>query len=202
MSLAQRIKQTRQKERYSQSALAKILGLHQSTIAYWEAGHSEPDSPTIRKLADILRVSAEWLMFGTAPAPAVRVITAGRDLPVRGTAQGGKHGAFFLTDQAITYVDRPANLHGNSSAFAVWVSGKSMEPRFRPGEMLFVNPAKPISENCFVLLSLRDGNVYVKELISQNDKFVVVRQYNPNRDLEIPQNKIAALYRVVGSSEG
>lgn len=203
MGFASRLKESRQKCRYSQSELAKKLDLNQSTIAYWERGQTEPDSQTMRRLADLLDVRVEWLAFGAMPgALAQRPLLSLRDLPVRGTAQGGKHGAFFLTQDAITYVDRPANLVGNPSAFAVWVSGKSMEPRFRPGELLFVNPSKPLSENCFVLVCLRDGNAYVKELIQQNDKYLHLRQYNPNHDIEIAQNKVSAIYRVVGSSEG
>ncbi len=63
---------------YTQKKLADYLGLSANTVCEWEKGRSEPSIATIKKMAELFDVSADYLLgleddFGarTAPAPAV-----------------------------------------------------------------------------------------------------------------------------------
>lgn len=216
--LSQRLREARQAQNLTQADLARALSANQSTVAYWENGRSQPDAKRIQAVAQILQVSPEWLMFGTpgvaqaalpyandAPWPhgqAVGVSPAGRDLPVRGLAQAGHHQALLLADAAVSFVERPPSLCGNNQAFAVWVAGQSMLPRYRPGEMVYVDPTKPLSAGCFALLEMADHTAFIKEYMGQNRARILLRQYNPQRKIELPSAEIKGLYRIIGSFEG
>jgi len=50
----------------SQSELSSLVGVPQSNIAYWELGDKPPRSEVIPKLAKVLGVSTDTILFGTA----------------------------------------------------------------------------------------------------------------------------------------
>ncbi len=62
MILSERIKELRQESNLSQSALAKIIGVSQKAIDYWERGVNEPKASYIIKMADFFDVSSDYLL--------------------------------------------------------------------------------------------------------------------------------------------
>jgi len=62
MILSERIKELRQESNLSQSALAKIIGVSQKAIDYWERGVNEPKASYIIKMADFFDVSTDYLL--------------------------------------------------------------------------------------------------------------------------------------------
>lgn len=57
-----RLRELRRKNGCTQSDLAKILGLSQSTIGNWEAGIRQPNFTTLKRLAKIFNVSVDYLL--------------------------------------------------------------------------------------------------------------------------------------------
>ena len=68
MSLAEKIYQARKKAGLSQEALADALGVTRQAVSKWETGKSVPDTENIRRMAQVLAVSADYFL-GEAPAP-------------------------------------------------------------------------------------------------------------------------------------
>ena len=64
----ERIRLCRKQRHMSQQALAELLGIARSTVAMWETGASEPDSDTIRWLAEYFQVTTDYLLGRDAPA--------------------------------------------------------------------------------------------------------------------------------------
>lgn len=61
--LGRRIRAARDRSGMSQAALALAVGAgHQSTVAGWERGRTEPDAATIGRLATALNVSTDYLL--------------------------------------------------------------------------------------------------------------------------------------------
>lgn len=56
------IKARRDELEMSQYDLAQELGVKRSTVANWEVGRGDPDSRTIRRLAEVLKISADDLL--------------------------------------------------------------------------------------------------------------------------------------------
>lgn len=56
------IKNLREKAGYTQTELAKMMGLRQSTIAMWETGRTKPKVDNLIKLCKILNCSIEKIL--------------------------------------------------------------------------------------------------------------------------------------------
>jgi len=104
-------------------------------------------------------------------------------------------------------VDRPASLAGVPSAYAVYVVGASMEPRYFPGELVMIHPGKPVTLGAFVLVQRKpkhDGDpplAVIKRLIKRTASKVTLEQFNPARHFDIKADDIVSIHRVVGASE-
>ncbi len=61
-SFGQRLRKVRIENKLTQVALAEKVGAYQSKYRNWESDINEPDLDTINRLADILGVSADWLL--------------------------------------------------------------------------------------------------------------------------------------------
>ena len=127
--------------------------------------------------------------------------TAQRDLPVMGAVRGGSTGFYFNDGDPKEYVERPASLAGSTNAFALYVDGDSMEPRYFAGEVLFVNPNRPLTKNCFVAVELTDGRGLIKQFLRRNDDQVVLHQFNPAKDIKLSAKDIKNIYRIVAAGE-
>lgn len=125
-----------------------------------------------------------------------------RDLPVIGSVKGGSDGFYFNEGEAKEFVERPANLRGAFNAFALYVDGDSMEPRYFAGELLYVNPNRPLTKNCFVAVELSDGQGLIKQYLRRNDEEIVLHQFNPARDIMLKAVDVKRIYRITGSGEG
>jgi SOS-response transcriptional repressor LexA len=164
--------------------VAEILGIEERIL-------KEPVSS-----ADFLRVS-----------PEPRSVTRGSAwIPVYGHAMGGKDGEFILSGNQVSEVLAPPNLSHVPDAYAVYVVGDSMEPRYFAGETVFINPRLPISRGAFVVAQISKGQdaeprAYVKRFVSQDLKRLRLEQYNPKKMLEFPISTVVAVHRIVMSGE-
>ena len=127
-------------------------------------------------------------------------------IPVYGHAVGGKDGEFVLSGNQVSEVLAPPNLSHVRDAYAVYVVGDTMEPRYFAGETVFVNPRLPISRGSFVVAQISKGEepeprAYVKRFLSQDGKRLRLEQYNPKKILEFPASTVVAIHRIVMSSE-
>ena len=127
----------------------------------------------------------------------------GRDLPVMGTAVGGNDGDFTLNGNSVDYVRRPPGLAGARNAFAVYVIGQSMVPRFDEGDLVFVHPGRPPVVGSDVLVELQDpdgshGPCFIKRLVKRTASAIVLEQFNPpRRDISFPLAAVRSLYRIL-----
>jgi phage repressor protein C with HTH and peptisase S24 domain len=127
-------------------------------------------------------------------------------IPVYGHAVGGKDGEFVLSGNQVSEVLAPPTLSHVRDAYAVYVVGDTMEPRYFAGETVFVNPRLPISRGSFVVAQISKGEepeprAYVKRFLSQDGKRLRLEQYNPKKILEFPASTVVAIHRIVMSSE-
>lgn len=61
-SFGLRLKKLRTNNNLSQEELSKKLGIGRTTIANWETNQAEPTSENIKKLADIFKVTTDYLL--------------------------------------------------------------------------------------------------------------------------------------------
>lgn len=185
------------------------------------------------RLADALEgdeVSREdVLALAGIPAPnavAVKLeggadVTLPRDVEVYGTALGAPREfdgqaieqTTLNTGEIITYIPRPPALNGIKAAYALYVQGSSMSPRFEDGETIFVTDSRqhrPARITDDVVVYLRcdeedDGStstgVMVKRLARRTAHFVELQQFNPPVTFKVPMERILRVDRVVPWAE-
>ncbi|MEM7173507.1 MAG: S24 family peptidase, partial [Pseudomonadota bacterium] len=129
-----------------------------------------------------------------------------RDLEVRGTAVGGEDAAFEFNGETVEYVCRPPGLTGNRKAFALYVVGESMSPRFEEGELVFVHPGRPAKPGNDVVVELhgRDGeagNCYIKRLVARTPSKLVLSQFNPAKNIDFPLAQVRNVLRILTPGE-
>ncbi len=136
-----------------------------------------------------------------------------RDVPVLGIAAGGARGEeedddrFILNGEVVDRVRRPPPLANAQGVFAVYVSGSSMEPRYEPGDLVYVSASQPPRIGDDVLVELappRDGAAapcFIKRLVRRTASAVVCRQFNPDRELTFEAAAIRRLHRVLRLAE-
>jgi len=83
-------------------------------------------------------------------------------------------------------------------AYAIYMTGDSMEPRYEQGWLLHVNPLKPPIRGRDVVVYKKDQSVLIKQFISWNDKELVLRQFNPEEILRIAREDVVECHRIVG----
>ncbi|MFK0572691.1 helix-turn-helix domain-containing protein [Endozoicomonas sp.] len=73
MNLTTRILCSRKDKKFSQQALADLIGVSRSALAQWETSMSSPSLGNLRKMAEILEISFEWLATGRGNQYLVQV---------------------------------------------------------------------------------------------------------------------------------
>lgn len=210
------------------SPLAKLAGVAVTTITRPLKGEATTrlSQPTLDKLR------AQWPDFPgwqqvteiTPPTNAVVKKLEGapdihlpRNLPVFGTSLGGPRDfdgkaieqTMLNTGSIIEHIKRPPILHGQDYAYALYVQGVSMEPRFEDGDTIYVTDsryAKPprITEDVVVYfrdMEEDDGEratgVLVKRLVKRTASFIELQQFNPPEVFRIPMDRVLRVDRVI-----
>lgn len=74
--IADRIKFLREEKGLTQAGLAKLLGITRSSVNAWELGISVPSTQYLVELADIFKVSADYLLgIGSSASVSVSGLT-------------------------------------------------------------------------------------------------------------------------------
>lgn len=179
-----------------------------------------PRADTLRKIADALQTTVDWLMEGDGegPAPALAdrpssnvrmthikapaLATLSRDVPVMGTAAGSLGGAFQFEGGVVDYVARPPALAGAKNVYGMYVEGSSMVPEHNPGDLRFVHPdRKPnIGDSVIITAKYSENGAYesfIKRLVKRTGDKVIVEQLNPKATIEFDLRFVASIHKVL-----
>jgi len=206
-TIGDRVKERRTALGLSQPQLAKrVGGISYQAIQQLERGGT---SRHLVSIARALGVTAEWLQDGHGPAPAKIVsnrAAAPERLKVLGMAQCGPDGWSLWNGDVIDMIERPSSLNGVPNAYAVYVVGASMEPRYHPGEVVHIHPGRPVDVGAYVLVQRRGKAgeaplAVIKRLVKRTGAKITLEQFNPAKVFDIKTADIVSMHRVVGSGE-
>ncbi|QIG68685.1 repressor protein C [Rhizobium phage RHph_TM3_3_14B] len=130
-----------------------------------------------------------------------------RMLPVLGEAVGGDDGQYTFNGQVLDYVACPPSLANVPNAYAVWIDGESMYPRYKSGELVYVHPGKPArrGDDVIVQIKPRDEHMpprgFVKELVGFVGDKLVLKQYNPDTRIEFPRADVISIHPITFSGK-
>lgn len=136
----------------------------------------------------------------------VDLMGSGEKLPVYGQARGGDDGEFVLNGNKLADILAPPILRGVRDAYAVYVVGESMEPRYFAGEAVYVHPHLPVRRENFVVIQVLAGpgephHGFIKQYIGKDGGTIRLRQFNPDKIVTFPADRVYSIHRIVHSGE-
>jgi len=189
----------------SASGLAKRAGLDPTTFN--KSKRITPDGrqrwPSTESVAKSLAATSTdidtfvSLIEGSGQGPSHAV-------PLIGFAQAGSGGYFddsgFPVGKGWDEIPFPAV--GDENAYALEISGNSMEPAYRDGTVIIVSPAASVRRGDRVVAKTRGGEVMVKELKRRTAKSVELRSINPaHKERTLSARDVLWVARVVWASQ-
>jgi len=189
----------------SASGLAKRAGLDPTTFNRSKRITSEGRAgwPSTESIAKALAATA------TGVEAFVELITDAAHTPTRavpliGFAEAGAGGFFddggFPVGKGWDEIPFPAV--NDEHAYALEISGNSMEPLYRDGDVIVVSPAAPTRRGDRVVVKTKEGEVMAKELKRKTAKTIELKSLNSEhgeRTLAMPD--VVWIARIVWSSQ-
>ena len=146
--------------------------------------------------------------------PSPRQLRMPRDVPILGTAEGAVrelNGSGELDpmsidqSEVVDYLLRPPGVQGKRDVYALYVTGSSMEPRFGPGDPVYVDPkrAPSIMDDVIVQLAGSDADepvvtlALIKRLVRRSSTWIELEQFSPPRTFRLELKHVARVHRVV-----
>src|SRR5271163_269688 len=169
----------------SASGLAKRAGLDPTTFNKSKriTAQGRARWPSTESIAKALAATGtSFDSFVTLIEPATGIAT--RAVPLLGLAEAGVGSFFddggFPAGEGWDEIAFPAvnDLH----AYALEVSGQSMEPAYRDGDVILISPSAPIRRGDRVVVRTRGGEVMAKELKRKTAKTIELCSLNPEHD--------------------
>lgn len=205
------IKRGLEKPGKTQAELARRLGVNPSAVNRLLAGGRQLKAEEISTVSEYLEVAPPPELIGRGLSDeAARYLPRLSDdskIPVLGTAEGGEEGWSLWNGDVVDHVARPPFLEGVPKAYACYVTGTSMEPRYHPGELIYVHPGKPVVIGSYVLVQARpahDGEpprAVVKRLAKKLASKLVLEQFNPPKMIEVQTKDVVSIHKIMGSGE-
>src|SRR3982074_1896190 len=127
-----------------------------------------------------------------------------QSVPLLGFAQAGAGGYFddggFPAGKGWDEVGLPAV--NDEHAYALEISGDSMKPAYRDGDVIVVSPGPPIRRGDRVVVKTTGGEVMVKELKRRTAKTLELQSLNPsNVDRTLAAADVEWIARIVWASQ-
>ena len=188
----------------SASGLARAAGLDPTTFnkSKRQAADGKPRWPSSESIARALDAAeTSWDEF--AGLLAGRDGSAGRAIPIVGMARTGADGFFdengfpVGADETVRFPDL-----GEDRVYALEIAGDSMEPMYRAGDVVIVQPGAAVRRGDRIVVRTRGGEVMAKVLGRKNDQMIELLSINPaHKPRELPIADIEWLARIVWASQ-
>jgi phage repressor protein C with HTH and peptisase S24 domain len=188
----------------SPSGLAKRSGLDPTTFNKSKriTVDGRPRWPSTESVAKAL--TATGVSLETFVSLIFDSTGTARSVPLIGFAEAGTGGYFddggFPVGRGWDEIPFPAV--NDDRAYALEISGESMQPTYRDGDVIVVSPAAPVRRGDRVVVKTKGGEVMVKELKRQTAKQVELKSLNsdhPDRTLAL--DDVVWIARIVWASQ-
>ena len=173
--------------------LADQIGKQAQTLRRYVRHEAEPRIEVAELIADVLGVGIDEVL-GAEDAVIVTANKA-RMLPVYGSAED-----FDMIDlqEPIDSIETPPYLLNTIAAYAVYVAGETMVPRFNPWKIAFVHPGKPFKANDSVIVQLKTDNAVLKTFQKIDDNEIILSQFSTSETVTYQRDNVKAVHKIIG----
>jgi phage repressor protein C with HTH and peptisase S24 domain len=191
----------------SASGLAKQSGLDPTAFnkSKRSTGDGRPRWPTTESIAKVLEATGATLEeFTTLASTRPEITDPNQPIPLIGMTQAGAGGFFddggYPVGGGWEQIRLPQIKDEN--AYALEVSGDSMEPLYRKGDILIVSPNAPTRKGDRVVIRTTDGEVMAKVLMRRTAKAIELASMNPDHpNLVFPLDRVEWIARIIWASQ-
>jgi phage repressor protein C with HTH and peptisase S24 domain len=192
----------------SASGLARRAGLDPTSFNKSKrvTGEGRPRWPTTESIAKVLEATgASFENFSALVTAEPRGAGArAQPIPLIGLTQAGAVGFFddggFPVGQGWDQIRFPRV--DDENAYALEVTGDSMQPLYRDGDILIVSPNSAPRKGDRVVLRTTDGEVMAKVLVRRTAKTIELASFNPSHpNLTFHVDCIDWIARIVWASQ-
>jgi phage repressor protein C with HTH and peptisase S24 domain len=194
---------------FSASGLARVAGLdatafNRSKRVSKDGRERWPSTESIAKVLEATGESFDQFLSGAGAYMQMAAPLMRPSVPLLGLAQAGSGGFFdsagFPSGQGWDEVPLPST--GQDGDYALEVSGDSMLPLYRDGDIIIVSPTAQPRRGDRVVVRTREGEVLVKILHRQTAKTLELHSLNADhlpRTIEV--NDIEGIGRIIWASQ-
>jgi phage repressor protein C with HTH and peptisase S24 domain len=191
----------------SASGLAKIAGLDPTTFnrSKRESVDGKLRWPSTESIAKVLQATGSTL----EQFVALIVSETGEPRPMKlipliGMVQAGSAGFFddsgFPAGSGWEEIAFPEI--GDPHAYALEVTGESMQPVYRDGDRIIVSPEASTRRGDRVVVKTTEGEVMAKHLSRMTMRRIELQSFNPNfEDRVVEMANVAFLHRIIWASQ-
>ncbi|MCR6633160.1 MAG: helix-turn-helix transcriptional regulator [Magnetospirillum sp.] len=190
------------------SALARRAGLDPTTFNKSKriTREGKPRWPSTESVAKVLEATGASLtdLLGHIDGSHQGRSTQTAHLPLIGFAQAGDRGYFDDAGYPVggSWDEIPFPEVGDPHAYALEVSGDSMEPLYRDGDRVIVSPAASVRRGDRVVVRTVEGEVMVKQLVRQSAKRIELASLNPaHQGRSLAAEEVAWIARILWASQ-
>jgi phage repressor protein C with HTH and peptisase S24 domain len=187
------------------SGLAKKAGLDPTTFNKSKriTPEGRPRWPSTESVAKSLQATGTKVdIFVSLITETGKVAIA--NVPLIGFAEAGAGGYFddggFPVGKGWKEIAFPSVT--DEHAYALEISGDSMKPAYRNGDIIVVSPAAPVRKGDRVVVKTKNDEVMVKELKRKTAKSVELKSLNAeHRDRTLSMSDVVWIARIVWASQ-
>jgi phage repressor protein C with HTH and peptisase S24 domain len=188
------------------SGLARKAGLDPTTFnrSKRETPQGRQRWPSTESIAKVLQATGASLDEFMALVSANSGAPKRRTRPLIGLAEAGAGGFFddagFATGSGWDEIDLLSDADEHS--YALEISGDSMAPLYREGDIVIVSPSAPVRRGDRVVVKTVSGEIMAKELKRQTARTIELRSVNPAYpDRVIAREEISWMARILWASQ-
>ena len=180
------------KHGFSTSGLAKKAGLDPTAFNKSKriSPEGKPRWPSTESLAKILSITGSSMNELTLTIESFQsyeiTSTRPQGIPVIGYAQAGSEGYFddagYPAGTGWDEVNLPQFDGPNDRTYALEISGDSMLPLYRDGDVIVVSPDSDLRKGDRVVAKTRNGEVMAKELLRRTNNNITLGSFNPSHE--------------------
>lgn len=197
-----RVNQVLEERGWSQSELARRIGVSPQSVQFWVSGKTAPRGSNLSMLSSISGYPEHWFFMDTAAASSVdsQVISLPSDsylvelLDIEASAGPGiiTKGEFAETIRSIEYTsDEALRLFGNrpsENIKMITVAGDSMDDTIRPGDQVFIDIHVNHFDGDGIYVFVFGQTLHIKRLQMIKDQLVVISDNSKYRDWNITKD--------------
>lgn len=158
-------------------------------------------STSISEFMEMIEIKPKKNLY---PSGLYKQTASQNSVPLIGFAQAGVGGFFddggFPVGQGWDEIAPPTGASEN--AYALKVSGDSMMPLYRAGDIIIVDPTAQVRKGDRVVAKTREGEVLAKTLERRTSNIIELQSINPEHDtLKFEPNELEWLARIIWASQ-